>query len=417
MQKGLVAASAALLAAITSALPAQQASPRVYSVQEVSSAPQIDLWLGQVDYRYGDRITPFFDTDPGAYVTVLRVTSDGMLTVLYPRRPRDQEPFEQGQLVGNRVPFSSFDGRFNVNESDGIGFVFAIASFRKFNYSYFSQGGIWSSGRLAYEGGIGDPFEILRRFVDRTLGDDADFSMDYVSYRVTDYGSRTRYASRYSYNTYDDYYDSCLNAFGFRYTSYCRNAYPGYFGPIIVSQPGTPIPKPSSGRNLAGKRIKPLTGDPVVEGAPTGPQLMTEGRVPTVNPAEAAAAASRRARMLREAKPRDREPTQVDATVYRGGTQTASPQRTEPAPRAEPTSPVWLERPPVVRAEPRVEQPRAQPPRVEQPRVEQPRIEQPRVEQPRIEQPRAAPPPAAAPVHVQESTPRVIPIPAKTKDN
>jgi hypothetical protein len=404
MRIGLVAASAVIVTAIASSLPAQQASPRYYDVREADNAPQIDLWLDQVTYRYGDRITPYFDTEPGAYVTVIRVTSDGQLTVLYPRRPKDQEPYQRSQLVNNRVPFSTYDGRFNVNESDGIGFVFAVASYHKFNFSYFTQAGAWNWGRLAYEGGIGDPFEIVRRFVDRTLGDNADFAMDYVSYRAVDYGTRSRYSTRYAYNDYNDYYDSCLSAFGFRYTSYCRNAYPGYYGPIIVSQPGNPTPNtPSSSRNLAGKRIKPVTGDPVVGGAPDGPQPQTEGRLPTYDPAEASAEAAQRARLRRDATPRDRTPSQVEVPVYRS-MPVAPPQRAEPAPRAEPT-PRQFERQPVIRAEPRVEQQRAEP------RIEQRAEPSPMPVAPARVEVRNEPQPAPMP----QSTPRTTATPA-TKD-
>lgn len=411
MRIGLVAASAVMLTAIASYLPAQQASPRYYDVRqdvrEADNAPQIDLWLGQVDYRNGERITPFFQTDPGAYVTVLRVTSDGALTVLYPRRPKDQEPYEPGQLVSNRVPYSSFDGRFDVNESYGVGFVFAVASYSKFNYSYFTQAGAWNWGRLAYEGGIGDPFEILRRFIDRTLGEDGDFSMDYVSYRVTDFGYRTRYSTRYVYNSYNDLYNSCLSAFGTYYSPYCYNQYPGYYGPIIVTQPGTPSPRPSSGRNLAGKRIKPVTGDPFVSGAPEGPQPKTEGRLPTYDPAEAAAEASQRARMRRDATPRDRDPSQVETVPVYRSMPVAPPQRAEPAPRPEPQQ---FERQPIMRAEPRVEQPRPEP--RPEPRIEQ-RVEpRPMPVAPARVEVRNEPP---APAPVQQSTPRTTATPA-TKD-
>jgi hypothetical protein len=422
-----------MLTAIASSLPAQQATPRYYDVREDSreadNAPQIDLWLDQVSYRYGDRITPYFDTEPGAYVTVVRVTTDGQLTVLYPRRPREQEPYEPAQLINNRVPYTTFDGRFNVNESDGIGFVFAVASYNKFNYAYFSQGGGWNIGRLAYEGGVGDPFEILRRFVDRTLGEGADFSMDYVSYRVTDNGARTRYSTRYAYNDYNDYYDSCLSAFGWRYTSYCRNAYPGYYGPYIVSQPGNPTPNtPSTGRNLKGKKLKPVTGDPIVAGAPEGPQVQTEGRLPTRNPGEAAAEASQRARMRRELTPRDRTPSQVETPpVYRAmpveQPQRAEPaQRPEPAPRSDPEPRQF--QPPVVRAEPRVEPQRYEPPpppRVEPQRYEPPapRVEVQRYEPPpppRVEVRNDPPPPAPQPAPVAQPAPRPTATPA-TKDN
>jgi len=349
MRIGLASASVALLVAVTPALPGQTVNPRVYSTQESDNAPQVDLWLDEVSYRVGDRIAPHFVAEPGAYVTIVRITSDGQIRVLYPQRPRDQRPFQKAQLVNDRVPFYSGDNRFQVYESQGIGFVFAIASFEKFDYSYFSTGRDWSIARLTNDGRYGDPFEIVRRFVDRTLLN-ANFALDYVSYSVENGGPRSRYASRYDYGNYGNlggYLDDCVSAFGLRYTSYCQAAYPGYYGPIIVSQPHTPNPNVPSGGNYAGKHIRPVTGDPMVHGAPVAPEPTTEGRLPPGNYTEEAALAARRERMARQVTPRDRsgsttvQPTYSEPRIY------SAPQRTEPIQRQP------VERQPVIRAEPR----------------------------------------------------------------
>ena len=386
MKIGLATASAVLLAAMASSVPAQTITPRVFSPQESDNAPQLDLWLDQVSYRIGDRIAPHFVTEAGAYVTIVRITSDGQLAVLYPRRPREQRPYSASQLVNDRIPlYLSSDNRFQVMESRGLGFVFAIASWDKFNYSYFTSGGEWSIARLANDGRYGDPFEIVRRFVDRTLSASSDFSMDYVSYEVYNDGARSRYASRYAYSTIDDFYDACMSAFGLRYTPYCRNYYPGYYGPYIVSQPRAPTPNtPSpSGPNYAGKKIHPVIGDPLVHGAPTEPEVTTEGRLPPNNSAEEAALAARRERMARQVTPRDRSGSTVNnAPVYQEPRVYSAPTRTEPVYR-QPIERQPVERP-VFRPEPRVEQrvePRPQP--VAQPRVEvrnEPRQQPQRVE-------------------------------------
>ncbi|MEO7366334.1 MAG: DUF4384 domain-containing protein [Gemmatimonadaceae bacterium] len=386
-------ASAALLSALASPLAAQTPQPRLYDVKQSDNAPQVDLWLDQVDYHLGDRIAPHFVTEPGAYVTIVRINSDGQLRVLYPQRPRDQQRYRKAQLVNNRVPYYSGDSRFEIFESQGMGFVFAIASYDKFDFSYFSQGGEWSVARLANDGRYGDPFEIVRRFVDRTLSN-SDYSMDYVSYDVYNSGARSRYASRYGYHTFDDYYDDCVSAFGFRYTSYCRSAYSDYYGPIVVSRPNTPNPSQPSGRNYAGKHIRPVTGDPIVDG-PLELQPTTEGRFPANNTAEQAALAAHRDRLARQATPRDRSITNVDTRPIDNAPRIyASPVRAEPVERQP-------DRAPVMRAEPRVEQPRVEQQRAE-PRAQP--VAQPRVEvrneppaQP-VQRSEPAPRPAAAPV-------------------
>ena len=311
MRTGLLTASGLLLAAMAAALPAQTVTPRVYSPRESDNAPQIDLWLDQVSYNIGDRIAPHFQSEPGAYVTIVRVTSDGEVRVLYPQHPRDQRQFDRAQLVNDRVPYSSFDRRFEVYESQGMGFVFAIASYSKFNYGYFTSGNEWSLSHLSSIR-YGDPFEIVRRFADRTLGDGADFAMDYVSYEVYNDAPQSRYATRYNYNTYDDYYNSCLSAFGYGYTSYCEPYYPAY--PIVVvSGPRGPRTNIPTDRHYAGKHIRPRVGDPILRGAPSEPQIATEGRLPNNHSAEEAAAAARRERLLRTATPRDRGAPNIDS--------------------------------------------------------------------------------------------------------
>ncbi len=394
MRIGLVPASAVLFASMAFALPAQTV-PRVYSPQESGNTPQIDLWLDQTSLRPGDRVAPHFVTEPGAFVTIVRVTSDGQLQVLYPRRPRDQHVYTMGQFVNDRVNSYSGDRRFEVYESQGIGFVFAIASFDKFDFRYFTTGGEWSINRLANDSRYGDPFEIVRRFIDRTLDGGSDFSMDYVSYEVDNTGPRSRYASRYGYTSYNDYYESCLGAFGYSYYSYCGRFYPGYYGQgIIVSQPGRPAPNVPSGPNYAGKQIRPVTGDPMVHGAPTERQPITEGRLPNGNAAEEAALAAHRDRLERQATPRDRSVTGVDTRPMDNAPRVyTSPVRTEPVQR-EP------DRAPMMRADPRVEQPRVEQPRVEHQRAEPRPVAQPRVEvrnEPPAQHSEPAPRPTAAP--------------------
>jgi hypothetical protein len=397
MKTGLLTASSLMLAAMASALSAQTASPRVFSPRESSNAPQIDLWLDEVQYNVGERIAPHFESEPGAFVTIVRVTSDGDVRVLYPQRPRDQREYERAQLVNDRVPYSSLDRRFEVYESEGMGFVFAIASFSKFNYGYFTAGNDWSLNHLASIR-YGDPFEIVRRFADRTLGDGSDFAMDYVSYQVYNDGPRSRYASRYNYNTYDDYYDSCLSAFGYGYSLYCQPFYQEY--PIIIaSNPRAPRTNQPTDRHYAGKHIHPRVGDPMVHGSPSEPQPAAEGRLPNND----AAAEARRERLLKSAAPRDRgapgadtRPLDAAPRIYRGTETTipdrprTEPQRMSPPPRQEmPRSePVRIDMPQRAPPPPRVEVVRPMPASAPPPRVEV--RNEPRVE---VARPAPAPPP------------------------
>jgi hypothetical protein len=266
----IFAASLALASAPLSAQVGGEAESR-----RIASdfAPPIDVWLDQISYDRGARMRPYFATEPGAYVTIIRVTSDGELRVMYPARPRDQKPYELGQLSNDRMPYTG-DPASNLYESTGTGFVFAIASYAKFDYRYFTQGRIWSTARLATFARFEEPFQVMRRFVDRVLPEDADFSMDYEIYEVYSRAPRSAYASRYAYSTVDAYHDACLNAFGLRYNYYCRSYGGLYYGPIVVSDPRVPRP-----RQPKIKDVRPLKPYPTVPTIPIEPKPI-EGRFP-----------------------------------------------------------------------------------------------------------------------------------------
>ena len=377
MRKAGILAAFAMLSA--GSVLQGQANPRVYSPQFESTdeqngdAPAVQLWLDEKSYRSGDIIRPYVVAEPGAYVTVIRVSTDGELRVLYPQRPSSQRRHQAGEFANDRLPMTG-DPSFYLNESTGNGFVFAIASFDRFDYSYYSAGNQWSYARLANASRYGSPFQIARSFVEEITNGATDYAMDYVMYDVDGRQYRSRYASRYRGYDYYDYMDLCLNAFGSWYSSYCRAYNGGYYGPfIIVHYPSTPY-SPAARK---GMRVKPVVPDPALPHVPLTPQPV-EGRFPVNDPAEAAASA-RRERMLRDARPRIEPRTQpaAEPRVY----------RPEPAP--------------IVRSSPRSE-PRGEPrsePRVEQRRPE-PRVEQRRAEPQtpaRVEvrnEPRPQPPPA-----------------------
>lgn len=393
----LAVAVAALIAIGSAGSSAQTARPRVFTPTERGQdPPAVDVWIDRMAYDYGQRIRANFASEPGAYVTIVRVTTDGELRVMYPARPSVQQQYREGQTVETRLSYAGSPNYF-AYESGGTGFVFAIASYKRFDYRYYSSGDDWNVARLANSGRYGDPFEIVRTFVDRTLGQDTDYTLDYVAYEVDSRSVRSRYATRYNYSSFDDYYDRCLSAFGYRYDLYCgtyNNGYYGgvYYGPIILAGPRTPIPNaPQSPR---GPSIKPLVPDPMV---PTSPEYglpqRTEGRFPAKVSGEAAAAAKRE-RMLRDIAPR--------TDLKSAGEATAQPQRRSEPQFIETTFP--MRHPIEHKSEPRVyREPASQPVQRSEPimRAEPQRIEPrviqaappPRADPPRAEPPRQAPPP------------------------
>ena len=350
--------------------------PGIVAAQESEFAPPIDLWLDQVSYDRGARIRPHFTTEPGAYVTVLRVTSDGELRVMYPARPSQQQPFVIGQFAGDMVPYAS-DPSSNLYESSGTGYVFAIASYQRFDYSYFTQGRSWSTAKLATFGRYAEPFQAMRQFVDQVLPQSADFSLDYEVYEVYSRTPRSTYASRYAYSSVSAYHDACLSAFGIRYSYYCRSYGGLYYGPIVI---GNPRRIPTNPRTKNMSKPRDLTHYPNVPTIPLDPKP-TQGRFPDNDAAERAAR-ERYERTQKKMSPRSEQPRGEQPFIYRTLPPAAAPARTEargdvrpqshtemraqPQPRvegrfpthSEPRAPARVE----VRNEPRAERPAPPPP-------------------------------------------------------
>jgi hypothetical protein len=372
-----------LIASAAPASYAQTANPRVFSPDDQEpEAPPIDIWLDQSRYDAGATIRPHFQTEPGAYVTIVRVTTDGQLRVMYPSRPGRQAPQPYRAANDNLVPYSGVTA-FGISESSGTGFIFAIASYRKFDFESFSFGDSWNNARLANSGRYGNPFDIVRRFIDETLDERADFSMDYATYEVFSRNNRSRYSTRYAYASFDDYYDRCYSAFGYGYSNYCQNYgyYNGYYG-VIVGAPRVP-------RRAATTepKLRPLVPDPMLphQRLPDEP-VIAQSR-DGLNDRQEAALYSRRERMRREGLPRVE--TGTSGRVQGPNDESRAMERRRMEPRNEPRG----ERLPFMRSEPRSEPVRAEP-RV-QPQAPA-RVEvrnEPRVERIQRAEPRQAPAP------------------------
>jgi hypothetical protein len=368
MSIGHLAHSLALVATVAS-VAAAQANPRVYSPQFENDRPHADVpnvqvWLDESGYAFGDLIRPYVAADPDAYITVVRVSSDGALQVLYPRLPGEQVRYNPAQFANDRLPAST-TSPFLIRESRGVGFVFAIASYYKFNYRYYTANGrYWSSSRLASASRFGSPFQIVRSFVEEITEGSESYSMDYVMYDVDFDQYRSRYASRFRGYGYSDYYDMCLGAFGSWYSGYCRGYYGYGFPYIVVSRPNTP----GHGEGKKTLRVRPLVHDPNVGDVPH-PARPAEGIVSRADPREEAAVnAARRQRMLRDGGRRS-EPV-LQPRFEPGSESRSQPRASQPRPEPRMPAPPAREpmrAAPVVRSEPRVERPRVEAPA---PRIE-----------------------------------------------
>lgn len=351
----------ALILGITPAITgAQQRQSRPNDTGRYDeAAPTVDLWLDQYTYTSGQPIRASFESDNGAYVTVVRVTTDGRLYVLYPRRPNQQRRYTSGRDY-NQLPFSS---EHYLNEPPGTGFVFAIASFDRFDYSRYSSGSQWRQPRLTTI--LADPFAVVNSFVSQTLDVRSAYSFDYEQYDVVRGG---RYAGgRYGNRFYgNDAYYSCLNYFGIVADYYCHSYGIIYGAPVLIGRT-TPSGKPRG--TPKSMTIRPLVHDPML---PTPEHLSP----PEKNDRAGSARVS--GKMLESLRRSDRPRPEPIVRGYEPSVRSepVQTQRLEPRPEPRVISPT----PHVIREQPRYEAPRVEH-RVAQPRVETPRAETPRVEQ------------------------------------
>ncbi len=344
-------------------------------VQVSSDAPPVDLWLDQISFDRGARMRPHVTTEPGAYLVVLRVNTEGSLSILYPERPHDLRPYVLGSFSGDAVPYRGSQA-FYLNESGGNGFVFAVATYDRFDFSAYTRGMTWRFDRIAQFRRIVDPFETVRQFLDEVLPQSADYSLDYEHYEVYSRGLRNRsnmdvYRS-VGYWGIEEYYSSCLNAFGYRMDYYCRPYRGRYYGPIIIASNPRP-PRPGNPVNPRGKRIKPpesVGHEPVVPKSPVTP---VEGTTAANTRAENAERENDR-RLRAKALPRqesENQPGQRSSNPRFG-----NPRTSAPVPEAR-RMPVPERREPVIyRSMPAREHRSEPPPQRQQPAArEQQRIE------------------------------------------
>jgi hypothetical protein len=213
----------------------------------VPAPGRVAVWTGKDDpYRRGEGARVYLGAERPAYLAVMRVDTDGRLTVLFPREPwgdtyvREAREFE---VTGSRGGRS-----FIVDDYPGVGYLFAIASAHRFNFDDIARGDYWDYPLI--EGGRirGDPYVALTDLAARIApgGDyDYDISPYYVEQRY-DYPRFVCYdCHAYAkYNQWDPYRQACAR---FRMVIYDDpRFYPYRSGRgqnIVMSRPARPGPR------------------------------------------------------------------------------------------------------------------------------------------------------------------------------
>ena len=150
-----------------------------------NSRSHIEVWTNRGDdpYASGQAARVYFRADQDAYVTVLRVDTDGRVRVLFPR-----EPGEDNFARGGRdyeVLNGSNGAAFYVDDYPGEGYVFAVTAPDPFVYDAVESGDHWDY-RVIADGRIrGDPYLALTDLARRIVPDGYnDWDYDLVPYYV-----------------------------------------------------------------------------------------------------------------------------------------------------------------------------------------------------------------------------------------
>jgi hypothetical protein len=146
--------------------------------------PGIRIWTshGEV-YQRGERVRIYYRTERDAYVTILRVDTDGRIRVMYPH-----EPFEDNLSTGGHtysVETSERGSAFYVDDDPGVGYIFAVASDDPFIYDQVASADHWDLHVMA-DGRIrGDPYSSLEELVQYMVPEGyVDFDTHLLPYYV-----------------------------------------------------------------------------------------------------------------------------------------------------------------------------------------------------------------------------------------
>jgi hypothetical protein len=134
-----------------------------------ASPPGIRLWTSHGEtYRRGERVRVFFRTEQDAFVTILRVDSDGRVRVLFPREPWEDNGVRGGATYD--VPNYGNHDAFVVDDDPGVGYVFGVASAGPFAYDQFTRSNHWDLALVSDGGRIhGDPYQSIEELIQRII--------------------------------------------------------------------------------------------------------------------------------------------------------------------------------------------------------------------------------------------------------
>ena len=415
-------ATLGLLAGLSLGLPPKPMDHlRLYRELRGVNAARVSVWLDRSSpYDRGDRARVYVTADRDAYLTVLRIDTDGRVRVLFP-----QDPWDDNLVSGGRTfEVEDRDGgrAFRVDDAPGEGYIFAIASDERFDYTpILTQRDHWDYRTIADGQVRGDPYVAVTELAEKIVPT-GDYDYDLAQYDVERHYDYPRFVcydchAYAPYYTWNPYAHSCVR---FRVVIYDDPYYYPYryYGGrrVVVVRPRRPEPRYVFVDNNGGRdyvtRIptRPRRDEGVGGGNDQmrprrGVDVGGQGSIPVPG--------GDRRRVIRgqDQRPTDQGQPRTQPERRRG----------EPDRQADPRTPDTPQRPerrdrprdegtstPGLRPEPRRMEPMKEPPRDEQQRPEsrpEPRRMEPQKEPPRDAEPRREPERRAEPQRPPEQRP------------
>jgi hypothetical protein len=207
---------------------------------------RVNVWLNQEDpYRSGEPARVYFKTNIDAYITVLRVDTDGGIRVLFP-----VEPWEDNFARGGRtfeVLGRSQDEAFRVDDPAGVGYVFAVTTPDPFDYDEITRGDHWDYRAISDGQVRGDPYVALTDLAARIAGP-YDYDYDIAEYYVEQHYDYPRFVcydchGYVSYHYWDPYDSFCSRFRIVVYDDPYYYPYRYYGGRVTVVHPYRPEPR------------------------------------------------------------------------------------------------------------------------------------------------------------------------------
>ncbi len=265
----------ALTALAAGPAPAPAATPTAVIARWVRGVdherPKVNVWLNRDDvYQRGDRVRVYFKSDEDAYVTVVRIDTDGRLRILFPADPWEDNWARGGKTF--EVLGRDRDEAFQIDDYAGVGYVFAIASEDPTKYDDIVRGDHWDYRSISDGRVRGDPYIAVSDLAER-IAIEGGYDYDVVQYDVERHYDYPRFVCYdcHSYSSYiywDPYRSSCSRFRIVIYDDWYYYPYRYYNRGVYVGRPYRPGPryvfKDSDPRNDYITRVaeRPRGADP-----------------------------------------------------------------------------------------------------------------------------------------------------------